>query len=434
MRFHRLTWPLIAALLCLAPALNAHDKVRQPPKHEARLIRFPDTAEYQTLVVDLHTHSVFSDGHVWPGIRVEEALRDGLDGLAITEHLEWQPHRGDLPHPDRNRAFEEAVESLPEGSDLIVIPGAEVTREDPAGHMNAVFLSDANALLKVEADSGPDRIDYYRAANAWPAEEAVRAANEQGAFVFWNHPFWPQSVPDGVARMTDFHAALIEAGQLHGIEIANGATYSEEAHRLAIDHELALIGVSDVHDLVDWDYPPAIGAHRPVTLVFAEERSAAGIREALFAQRTVVWFKNLLVGREAVLKPLLQAALDVQDAAYRKMPDIRNPGGEIELAIVDLTLTNISDADVHLRNRSPYTFTQHADEMVIPAHDSLRLSIRTREKVPQITIDFEFTNALVAPKTPLRMQHLIELKLTAVEQSEQPDGQDPDQPGERTRE
>ncbi len=410
MSTNRFAWVLAITLLGLTPVLSAHDKVRQPPENEARLIRFPDTATHKTLVVDLHTHSVFSDGHVWPSIRVGEALRDGLDALAITEHLEWQPHRADLPHPDRNRAFEEAAAALPDGSDLIVIAGSEITREEPAGHMNAVFLSDANALLKVDSDPGTDRFDYYLAANEWPAEEAVRAANEQGAFVFWNHPFWTATLPTGVSRMTDFHAALIKAGQLHGIEIANGATYSEHAHRLAMDHELAMIGVSDVHNLVDWDYPPAIGAHRPVTLVFAEERSAAGIRDALFAQRTVVWFKNLLVGREAVLKPLLQAALDVQDAAYRRIPDIRNPGQEIELAIVDLTLTNISDADVQLRNRSPYTFTQHGDHMVIPAHSSLRLTVRPGEKVPQINLDFEITNALVAPKTPLRMQHLIELK------------------------
>ena len=345
MSTNRFAWVLAITLLGLTPVLSAHDKVRPPPENEARLIRFPDTADYQTLVVDLHTHSVFSDGHVWPSIRVSEALRDGLDALAITEHLEWQPHRADLPHPDRNRAFEEAAAALPDGSDLIVIAGSEITREEPAGHMNAVFLSDANALLKVGSDPGTDRFDYYLAANEWPAEEAVRAANEQGAFVFWNHPFWTATLPTGVSRMTDFHDALIKAGQLHGIEIANGATYSEHAHRLAMDHELAMIGVSDVHNLVDWDYPPAIGAHRPVTLVFAKERSAAGIRDALFAQRTVVWFKNLLVGREAVLKPLLQAALDVQDAAYRRIPRYQEPRPG------NRTRDRRSDPDQHLRCR-----------------------------------------------------------------------------------
>lgn len=76
-----------------------------PETDEARAIKFPDTENYKTLVLDLHTHSVFSDGHVWPTVRVSEALRDGLDGLAITEHLEFQPHLSDIPHPDRNRAF-----------------------------------------------------------------------------------------------------------------------------------------------------------------------------------------------------------------------------------------------------------------------------------------------------------------------------------------
>ena len=57
-------------------------------KISERNIVFPNVEGYTTLVTDLHTHSVFSDGHVWPKIRVGEALRDGLDGLAITEHLE----------------------------------------------------------------------------------------------------------------------------------------------------------------------------------------------------------------------------------------------------------------------------------------------------------------------------------------------------------
>ena len=60
------------------------------------------------MILDLHTHSVFSDGHVWPRIRVEEALRDGLDGLAVTEHVEYQPHRADLPTA-HDRSFQIAA-------------------------------------------------------------------------------------------------------------------------------------------------------------------------------------------------------------------------------------------------------------------------------------------------------------------------------------
>lgn len=407
-------------MLLFAASCWAHDRVKTPPKHEARLIRFPDVEGYQTLVVDLHTHSVFSDGHVWPSIRVEEALRDGLDALAITEHLEWQPHRADLPHPDRNRAYEQALASLPQGSNLILIPGSEITREAPADHINAVFIKDANALLQVEANppkvqastleeenqlsAVPQQLreegvlDYYMAANQWPAEEAVGAANHQGAFVFWNHPFFTRAHRTALARMTDFHRALIDAEQLHGIEIANGAFYSAEAHALALEHGLTMLGVSDIHDLIDWDYPPRFGAHRPVTLVFARERSAEGIREALFAGRTVVWFKNLLIGREAALRPLLQAALDLEDAAYRN-----------NLDVLDLSITNNSDADIKLRNLSPYSFMHDGDDLTVPQHGKLKLSVRTGRRLPEVELEFEVGNALVAPKQRLRLAHRLQL-------------------------
>ena len=419
MKTTRLAWGL-ALLLIFGTPTWAHDRVKTPPQHEARLIRFPDVEGHQTLVVDLHTHSVFSDGHVWPSIRVAEALRDGLDALAITEHLEWQPHRADLPHPDRNRAYEQALAALPKGSDLILIAGSEITREAPADHINAVFIKDANALLRVEANppkvqaATPEEekrlravpkqlleegvLDYYAAANQWPAEEAVRVANHQGAFVFWNHPFYTRAHRSALALMTEFHQALIQAGQLHGIEIANGAFYSEEAHALALEHGLTMLGVSDIHNLIDWDYPPRFGAHRPVTLAFAKERSAEGLREALFAGRTVVWFKNLLLGREAQLRPLLQAALNVTEAAYRK-----------NLDVLDLTITNASDADIQLRNLSPYTFMHDSDDLTVPQHGKLKLSVRTVQRLAQVELEFEVGNALVAPKQRLRLSHSLQL-------------------------
>ena len=35
---------------------------------------------------DFQTHTVFSDGHVWPTFRVDEAWINGLDILSITDH------------------------------------------------------------------------------------------------------------------------------------------------------------------------------------------------------------------------------------------------------------------------------------------------------------------------------------------------------------
>ena len=73
---------LLTILLVLFFSLNtySHGSAGSIPNDETsnRAINFPDTKQYKTLVTDLHTHSVFSDGHVWPNIRVGEALRDGV--------------------------------------------------------------------------------------------------------------------------------------------------------------------------------------------------------------------------------------------------------------------------------------------------------------------------------------------------------------------
>ncbi|XOV82315.1 MAG: Sb-PDE family phosphodiesterase [bacterium] len=356
---------------------------------QARKIVFPDTADHLTLVVDLHTHTVFSDGHVWPKIRVGEALRDGLDAMAVTEHLEYQPHIADLPHPDRNRAYQETVAAA-HGSDLMVIAGSEITRNEPAGHINAVFIQDANALFSI-TDTPADPADVgalYEAANAWPAQNAVDAAAEQGAFMFWNHPYWTAQSPDGIARMNDFHKANLDAGKLHGIEVANGKDYSAEAHAIALAHGLTLIGVSDVHDLIDWDYAPHNGGHRPVNLVLATQRTPEALRSALFAGRTLVWFKNLLIAREPEMSAMLNAALQVTRAEYRT-----------NTQVLDVSIRNHSDATFHLRNQSDMTFMDHANRVSLAPHAVTTFSVKPGAALTEVALRFEVENALLSPTT-----------------------------------
>jgi hypothetical protein len=180
------------------------------PEKSSRAIEFPDIPGYVSLKCDLHMHTVFSDGSVWPGIRVQEALLDGLDAICITDHLEYQPKSKDLPHPDRNRGYELALESA-RGTSLMVIPGAEITRSMPTGHFNAIFVQDANKL------------------NQKDALEVFREARKQGAFVFWNHPHWTSQKPDGVAELTEMHHTLLEEELFAGIEIYNEVTFSDEA-------------------------------------------------------------------------------------------------------------------------------------------------------------------------------------------------------------
>ncbi len=380
-----------AVLMLVSSLAIGHGKAGGGDAGDPRQIEFPDTAKYKTIVFDPHTHSVFSDGHVWPNIRIAEALKDGLDAIAITEHLEYQPHLLDIPHPDRNRSFDEAS-AVAVGTDLIVVAGTEITRRGPAGHMNAIFIADANKMIASTVPDQPlDVGQFYQKSSEWPAQNAVEAANAQGAFVFWNHAYWTPDFPNGIAVIPDFHKNNAKKGLLHGIEIANGDSFSEETFQIALDYDLALIGVSDVHNLIDWDYDTANGGHRPVTLVLAKERTQASMKEAMFDRRTVVWYKNMLIGRPAHMNPLLEASLSMTDASY----------GDGE--IMTVTLTNTSDADFQLRNLSKFTFYENTDFVEVPAHDAIELRVKTPNKVKRLELEFEVLNALVAPKKNARI-------------------------------
>ncbi|MCP5518674.1 MAG: hypothetical protein H7A45_15600 [Verrucomicrobiales bacterium] len=96
----KLSWKpgAVLALGLAVGAVQAHDRARTP-------VNIPDIPGYLTLKCDLHIHTVFSDGSVWPDIRAEEAWREGLDAIAITDHIEYQPHKRDLPTA-HNRSYE----------------------------------------------------------------------------------------------------------------------------------------------------------------------------------------------------------------------------------------------------------------------------------------------------------------------------------------
>ena len=131
-------------------------------------ISFPDILEYQTFLSDLHQHTVFSDGLVWPTVRVDEAWREGLEVIAITDHLEYQPHKEDIP-TNHNRPYELASR-FAEQRNILMIRGSEITKDTPPGHYNAIFLQDSDLSCRITCWTQPRR-------------------DEQGA-VFWNHPGW----------------------------------------------------------------------------------------------------------------------------------------------------------------------------------------------------------------------------------------------------
>jgi hypothetical protein len=188
--------------------------------------------------------------------------------------------------------------------------------------------------------------------------------------------------------MNDFHGANVKAGKLHGIEVANGKDYSAEAHNIALQHDLAMIGVSDIHDLIDWDYEPHKGGHRPVNLVLATDKTAAALQEALFAKRTLVWFKNLLIARQPEMDAMLAASITVADARYR--PDTQ---------VLDVSVDNHSDASFELRNLTDMTFMDHANRITLAPHSQTTFSVKPGQLAATVKLVFEVENALLTPDT-----------------------------------
>ena len=345
----------------------------------AKPLSFPDIPGYKSLKTDLHIHTVFSDGYVWPNIRVMEALRDNLDAISLTEHLEYQPHLDDIPHPDRNRSYTIALEEAKE-HDLLIVHGSEITRSAPMGHNNAVFIKDANPILQDKA------------------EDAFAEAKKQGAFVFWNHPAWHNQAPQGNPILSDFQKERIKKGELHGIEVINSVDYAQESLALALEHNLTIMGTSDIHGLIDWDYTEK-GNQRPITLVFAKERNSTSLQEALFAGRTVAIYNDLLVGKSEFLVPLLKASITVEKASYVK-----------NTQVLELELKNVTSSDLQFQNESEYSFYDSSPVFEIKAGETKKVSIKTLVQKDEITLKLKAIGCFTAPNTQPIIQWAIKTK------------------------
>ena len=367
----------------------------QKTEKYTRKIFFPDIDGYKTLLTDFHQHTVFSDGSVWPTIRVEEAIKDGLDAISLTEHLEYQPYSKDIPNPDRNRAYNIAksfAENKNKSLDrkLIVINGQEITRSMPPGHINAIFLNDANKLLHPK-----------------DSLKGILAANKQDAFVFWNHPAWPAQRSDGIAKLDEFHKYLIEKKLLHGIEVVNELYYSEEALRLALENDLTIMGTSDIHGLVDWLFKVpddnessngTLPGHRPVTIIFSKDKSEDGIKDALFAGKTAVFYNELLIGKEENLKPLVEKCLvinNINDLELGYSEDGKSTIKKVEIK-------NVSDAPFILKNLNSFTFETNSDIINIMPNSIHSISVKTKGE-PLNKLKFEVLNGIIAPKKYLNI-------------------------------
>ncbi|MBP3643029.1 MAG: hypothetical protein J6J22_00085 [Alistipes sp.] len=295
---------------------------------ERREIILPTIDGYRLYKADFHTHTIYSDGDVTPRQRVREAWYDGLDIVAITDHLEIRTYekfmlkvlapystgkpfkyqnagianKKDKSYPvmaNLNAAYDEAVyyterENLP----IMVVRGTEIWRNTKSiGEFNALFLKDINAICHE---------DLF---------ESFRRVKEQGGVIMHNHPGYTRTT---TAIAEGEQERAYAEGWIDGVEAVNSTTLYPDIISRCIDRNLFMAANTDAHRPTSHDWPAGGEFFRTMTFIMAKSCTEEDIKEALKAGRTIGYVANNLVGSEKHLAAFINEAVTCRVVAENK--------------------------------------------------------------------------------------------------------------------
>ncbi|MBR1962956.1 MAG: PHP domain-containing protein [Alistipes sp.] len=288
-------------------------------------IILPQIKGYNSYKADFHIHTIYSDGEVTPRERVREAWYDGLDIIAITDHLEIRTYEkfmlkalapynkdgkpytyanagaGNKKDKDApmlsnlNAGYEEALfiinkEEIP----IMAVRGTEIWRNPrTTGEYNAIFLKDINAICHK---------DLF---------ECFRRVKEQGGFIIHNHPGWRRKTMD---KSEDQVRAYGEKW-VDAIEVVNGTTLYPQMIDRCVNENLTITASTDVHRPSSQVWARDCGIFRTHTIIFAKEKTEKAIKDALKKRRTIGYSANNLIGEEVWLEQFLNSAVDCKVVA-----------------------------------------------------------------------------------------------------------------------
>jgi predicted metal-dependent phosphoesterase TrpH len=197
-----------------AAAAHDLDQIYRGLTTRRRVASFPELADRDWVLADLHLHTSWShDCQIPVEDLLDHAEAQGLGAIAVTDHNVFGGAR-------------EAAE-LAGGRDLVVIPGEEI-KTDGQGEVIGLFLSE-------EIPRG------------LPFGETVDAIRAQGGIVYLPHPFdRMHAIPD--AATLHRHLAQIDVLEVYNARLLFEA-YNDEALRFARKYELAMGAGSDAHVL-----------------------------------------------------------------------------------------------------------------------------------------------------------------------------------------
>jgi predicted metal-dependent phosphoesterase TrpH len=318
---------------------------------------------------DLHVHTMYSDGSITPDERVKEAWIDGLDIMAITDHLETRRRERDMlkflkgyspdkkgfepintrcsrgvPADERGivsdlnysvSAAQNAAKAYPE---LTIIKGTEISREPVhIGHYCALFTKDNNTIYSTDD------------------AQTIRNARAQGAIITHNHPGWERTSTD----YTEFEKKIYAEGLIDGIEVSNSRNFYPEIVRRAVEKKLYVVSATDCHATT-----ASIFGHqdfyRDMTLIFAKDKSEKELRKALLSQKTLGYCGGYIIGEESLLEKFFKASVTATYSGKTKKG-------------YHLVLTN--------NTSFAYVLNNNGTIIKLPAHSSVSATIASKKAV-----------------------------------------------------
>jgi hypothetical protein len=183
----------------------------------------------------------------------------------------------------------------------------------------------------------------------------------------------------------EIHRRLMAKGWLHGIEFFNDVEYYPVVFNMCRENNLAMMGNSDTHGIISESYSKPEYINRPMTLVFAGERSLDSLKEALFAGRTMVWFRDNLAGKEEYAKPFFYQSVSVGKPYYS------------DKDYNYFEVTNRSDIPYYLING----IKDAPSELTLYANSVTRIAVSKKVKPPLV---YDVRNVMTGEKDVLKIE------------------------------
>jgi histidinol phosphatase-like PHP family hydrolase len=208
-------------------------------------------------MIDLHMHTLMSDGELIPAELVQRAKVAGYKVMAITDHVDQSNLEDVVPR------IQQAALALSQGSGILVLAGAEIT------HVSPKYIPDLIAQARA---LGADVVVVHGETPMEPVPEGTNHAAILGRADILAHP---GLITLEDAKLAKKNGVCLEITSRHGHSLTNG-----HVAKIALQAKCSLVIDSDTHAPNNLHSPElmkkvVLGAGLPLAQLALMQKNAA---------------------------------------------------------------------------------------------------------------------------------------------------------------